>query len=168
MAKLKAVLMSVVVVFLMGFFVPASPSGKPDLVVTLTLATEKYTDQNAGNITCYNVTPQYTIRNQGQAQATGFRIKLEWKPAPGRNWEVHSLIPNQTLNPGQSYTRGPNPSERTKWCEGYTDSVGFRVTADDEDVVKEGSNENNNTGTKLFPSTYPKRIIKPVQQQIIK
>jgi len=166
MAKLiKAIFTSLFIVCLIGLSVQAAPPkpsagqpappppvGKPDLVVDLSLVTEKYTDPNAGGITCYNVTPQYTVTNKGQGVAAGFRTMLECKPSPGQDWQVWAYHPNNRLNPGQSFTVGPKPTARTKWCEGYGfNAVGFRVTADDEKSVTE-SNEDNNTATKLFPS----------------
>jgi hypothetical protein len=171
MAKLlEATFTSMLIVCLIGFSVQAAPPkpsagqltpaqpaphppvGKPDLVVDLSLVTEKYTDPNAGGITCYNVTPQYTITNRGQGVAADFRTKMECKPGPGQDWQVWADHPPKRLNPGESFTQGPVPTARTKWCEGYgSKSVGFRVTADHGGSVTE-SNEDNNRATKLFPS----------------
>jgi len=166
MTKLiKAVFTSLFIVCLIGLSVQAAPPkpsagqpappppvGKPDLVVDLGLVTEKYTDPDAVGLTCYNVTPQYTVTNRGLSVAAGFRTKLECKPAPGQDWQIWADHPPRQLNPGQSFTVGPTLTKRTKWCEGYGfNSVGFRVTADFENSLAE-SNEDNNSATKLFPS----------------
>lgn len=172
--SMKAVLPGVLIVCLFGLSVQAAPPlpavpsspgqkvpgpnatphtlGKPDLVVDLSLVTEKYDDPGAPGLTCYNVTPRYTVTNKGRAPAAGFSIVMEWKPGPGTGWQIWGTLPTMTLNPGQSYIQEPNPAARTKWCEGYGyKAVGFRVTADNGKIITE-SNEENNTAERLFPS----------------
>ncbi|MCU0578637.1 MAG: hypothetical protein MUF69_03735 [Desulfobacterota bacterium] len=117
----------------------------------LSLVTEKSNATDAPGLTCYRVMPRYAVTNIGQAPAAGFSTKLECKPGPGVGWHLYASH-NLTLNPGQSFTVEPNVNTMISWCEGYGyKAVGFRVTADDGNIIAE-SREGNNTAEKLFPS----------------
>jgi hypothetical protein len=127
---------------------PQEVPQKPDLQANIKLETKKYT--NTKGVVCYSLQPIYTVTNKGMSTAKKFRVKLAWKWPNKPNWQDCSFSPNNTLSPTKSRTWGPSAAEEIHWCQGDKKKAGFRVTADDQDVVTE-KKEDNNTATVMFP-----------------
>ena len=127
---------------------PAEVPKPPDLKADIKLVSKKYT--NPDGIVCYSLQPVYTVTNVGMSTARNFRVKLEWKWPGKPDWEACSFSPNNSLGPQRSKTWGPTPVEEIHWCMGDTKKAGFRVTADDQNVVEE-KREDNNAATRWYP-----------------
>lgn len=136
----------------------------PDLTVKIELTVSQQNYPEKG--TCDNVRGNFTVTNIGKAPSGEYWFEL-WYKTPERDWYVFHSDPLPSLMPGQSRTESCESVLRR--CPDDEVSVGFKVTVDSRNAIKE-SNEDNNTDEKLFPTfgqlkEKPHKAIQPFQLQ---
>jgi len=128
----------------------------PDLTATIEFVKVK-TFKNSKNITCYTITPKFIIKNIGKTAAKDFDVRIEWYTPPHFTWQIFSVLKDQNLGAGQSYSTCGSAYCNVSWCINEEKKVKWRVTVDYEKEVGESNETNNEVEKTFYP---PRRVIK--------